>query len=261
MVIGATTLYPFGTFGGAYSHNHILYLLNIVSTIGGGALFVSSGGSYANTVSYTYPAGAVSESESNMPPYYVLPYIWSKGVGGIPANGILGWTNTAANIPGGWHLCDGTAGTKNLTNRFVLCAGNGFNTDDIGGTNQHGHHFTIPGSGSAHAMSAGGFFQSGAGDYANFIVANDVIIDLSVVSHLPPAYAFSFIQNTSGVIQGSYTGFIGIWPSTKSSGWLDKLYTNSRKNSLWRGWKLHQQPDIRRSNTFTRPNNKWHNIR
>ena len=45
--------------------------------------------------------------------------IWGSG---FPSGGIIMWSGTIATIPSGWYLCDGTNGTPNLTNRFVICA-------------------------------------------------------------------------------------------------------------------------------------------
>lgn len=51
--------------------------------------------------------------------------IWGSG---FPSGGIIMWSGTIATIPSGWYLCDGTNGTPNLTNKFVICA----NADDVG---------------------------------------------------------------------------------------------------------------------------------
>ena len=41
----------------------------------------------------------------------------------MPSRGIIMWSGTAADIPTGWALCDGTGGTPDLTDRFILGAG------------------------------------------------------------------------------------------------------------------------------------------
>ena len=51
----------------------------------------------------------------------------------IPSGVILMWSGAISAIPSGWTLCDGTAGTPNLTDRFVIHA-----DSDSGGTNDVG---------------------------------------------------------------------------------------------------------------------------
>jgi len=45
------------------------------------------------------------------------------GNGTIPVGGIIMWSGAIASIPTGWALCDGTSGTPDLRNRFVVGAG------------------------------------------------------------------------------------------------------------------------------------------
>lgn len=40
--------------------------------------------------------------------------------GGVPAGAIVLWSGTVAAIPNGWALCDGTQGTPDLRDRFVV---------------------------------------------------------------------------------------------------------------------------------------------
>ena len=47
---------------------------------------------------------------------------------GVPSGSILMWSGTIAAIPSGWYLCDGTNGTPDLTNRFIV----GADADDGG---------------------------------------------------------------------------------------------------------------------------------
>lgn len=43
--------------------------------------------------------------------------------GDIPSGAIVMWSGTAATIPAGWVLCNGTAGTPDLRERFIVGAG------------------------------------------------------------------------------------------------------------------------------------------
>lgn len=66
---------------------------------------------------------------------------------------IMLWYGTEASIPSGWHVCDGTAGTPDLTGRFVSGGGNGNVPGTTGGANTHTHTFT--GDGHTHDLASG----------------------------------------------------------------------------------------------------------
>jgi len=51
------------------------------------------------------------------------------------------WSGAIVNIPTGWALCDGTQGTPDMRDRFVVGAGTTYNPDDTGGANTHTHDF------------------------------------------------------------------------------------------------------------------------
>lgn len=48
---------------------------------------------------------------------------------------ILMWSGSIDTIPSGWHLCDGTNGTPDLRDRFIVGAGNGYIVGASGGSN------------------------------------------------------------------------------------------------------------------------------
>ncbi len=45
------------------------------------------------------------------------------------------WGGDIADIPSGWHLCDGNAGTPDLRSRFVIGAGSTYNPHNTAPTN------------------------------------------------------------------------------------------------------------------------------
>lgn len=53
---------------------------------------------------------------------------------GIPSGVITMWAGTLLNIPAGWSLCDGTGGTPDLRERFIVGTPNGVNPGDTGGS-------------------------------------------------------------------------------------------------------------------------------
>lgn len=58
----------------------------------------------------------------------------AQAVYAVPAGGIIIWSGSAAAIPTGWALCDGTNSTPNLTDRFVLGAGGSYAAGASGGS-------------------------------------------------------------------------------------------------------------------------------
>lgn len=53
----------------------------------------------------------------------------------MPPGGIIMWSGVVSNIPTGWALCDGSNGTPDLRNRFIVGAGNSYNPGNTGGSN------------------------------------------------------------------------------------------------------------------------------
>lgn len=70
---------------------------------------------------------------------------------------ILLWHGTLLNIPSGWHLCDGTSGTPDLRDQFVVEAGDTYAVDDTGGAVTHPHDFT--GDTHQHNVAGGSDIQ------------------------------------------------------------------------------------------------------
>ena len=52
----------------------------------------------------------------------------------IPSGMIMIWSGDSSNVPDGWVLCDGTNGTPDLSDKFVLGAGNTHSVGDTGGS-------------------------------------------------------------------------------------------------------------------------------
>jgi hypothetical protein len=76
----------------------------------------------------------------------------------IPAGVIVLWSGTIATIPAGWALCDGTLGTPNLQDRFVIgenvapgSSGGTVNAD--AGLAHDAHAVTQPDAHAAHVVT------------------------------------------------------------------------------------------------------------
>lgn len=51
----------------------------------------------------------------------------------IPSGLISMWSGSIGSIPSGWYLCDGSNGTPNLTDRFIIGAGSSYAVNGTGG--------------------------------------------------------------------------------------------------------------------------------
>ena len=60
--------------------------------------------------------------------------IWHSGnLSPVPIGGIILWSGSVASIPSGWALCNGSNGTPDLRNRFVVGAGSTYSPGNTGG--------------------------------------------------------------------------------------------------------------------------------
>lgn len=137
----------------------------------------------------------------------------------IAIGAIVMWSGALIDIPQGWALCDGTNGTIDLRNRFVVGAGNTYSIGDTGGSADavlvsHTHTNTIS-QDNNHSHSIGYVYDSGGsslgGDQQSRAVNPITAGTSSAGAHthtvtttsegqtatnanLPPYYALAFIQ-------------------------------------------------------------------
>ena len=84
---------------------------------------------------------------------------------------IMLWYGSVESIPSGWHLCDGSAGTIDLRNKFVPCAGDTYNPGDSGGADSQTHTFIT--DGHYHGTAILPLFQSGTDKKDRSVAATD----------------------------------------------------------------------------------------
>jgi microcystin-dependent protein len=73
----------------------------------------------------------------------------------FPTGGIVMWSGTTLNIPSGWALCDGSNGTPDLRDRFIVGAGRNYNPNATGGADSVSlNESQIPSH--SHSMSSAG---------------------------------------------------------------------------------------------------------
>jgi microcystin-dependent protein len=152
----------------------------------------------------------------------------------VPIGSILLWSGSIASIPANWSLCNGTNGTPNLTNRFVIGAGAAYAVNGTGGSatasgatdattlteaqmpahahvlTDPGHFHTFPrltgaGYNTGTAYAAGGFLQDNASTTTKTTGISIAATGggtghshtISSVSTIPPYYALAYIMRTS----------------------------------------------------------------
>lgn len=82
----------------------------------------------------------------------------------IPSGLISLWSGSIGSIPTGWNLCDGSNGTPNLTDRFIVGAGSSYAVNGTGGATtaslvtanmpNHTHTATVTDPGHTHTSNA-----------------------------------------------------------------------------------------------------------
>lgn len=179
-------------------------------------LNVGAGKTLAVAGTLTAPTQAVTDSSTKAATTAFVRSI-------VPAGIILLWSGSIASIPSGWLLCDGTSGTPNLRDRFVVGAGSTYAVGATGGSANavvvsHSHTATssVSDPGHSHPPASGQFinnlgnnitWSAGGGsiygyDFATGSAATGITVGTSVASagvsgtnaNLPPYYALAYIM-------------------------------------------------------------------
>ena len=148
------------------------------------------------------------------------------GFGYVPQGGIIMWSGAIVDIPAGWALCDGTNGTPNLQDRFVVGAGDNYAVGNTGGADDvtlteaqmpaHSHDFSgTTGAAGEHdhtvttlGANFGVFGGSGGSNAGNttrttstqpdhthtFSGTTDTKGSSAAHENRPPYYALAYIQ-------------------------------------------------------------------
>ena len=130
----------------------------------------------------------------------------------LPSGGIIIWSGSSAAIPSGWLLCDGTSGTPNLRDRFVVGAGSTYAVNATGGAatvtlatgNLPAHSHTFSGSTSgagAHSHTIIGSSNQLGGGYR--IALRDGTNDINGATEGVGDHAHTFSGTTSSIGSGT----------------------------------------------------------
>jgi hypothetical protein len=136
----------------------------------------------------------------------------------IPTGMISLWYGSIGSVPSGWYLCDGTNGTPDLRDRFVVGAGSTYSVAATGGSADsvvvsHTHTATVTDAGHTHTIT--GAIKDGVGttsgtmtsQQAQFVgstnsattgitVANTTAGVSGTNANLPPYYALAYVMKS-----------------------------------------------------------------
>lgn len=131
-----------------------------------------------------------------------------------PILGIIPFHGDVVDVPDNWWPCDGTHGTPDLRDRFVLAAGPVNAVDSFGGVSTHSHSATIDAGGAhAHTGTTGGtaltIAQLPAHTHNNGVVdKNDNLFNHGGVA-AAPTMANSIDGNSSDGVREGITTSVG----------------------------------------------------
>jgi hypothetical protein len=99
--------------------------------------------------------------------------------GGIPIGGIIIWSGAIAAIPANYVLCNGTGGTPDLQEKFVVCAGGSYAVNATGGAttknlaHTHGGSAIAVANESSHTHAGNGTLATGTAGSHNHVIVMD----------------------------------------------------------------------------------------
>lgn len=101
---------------------------------------------------------------------------------------VLTWRGGVNDLPDGWQVCDGSNGTPDLRDRFVVAAGNAYGLGEIGGSLTHDHGGR---TGPGNTITSWVDDHSGGDDH---IVSHQMHThSISQSNHLPPYFGLYYI--------------------------------------------------------------------
>jgi hypothetical protein len=137
---------------------------------------MSIGGTLAVTGATTFtgiPSGPTAAAGTNTTQLATTAFALANG---LPSGAIVLWSGSIASIPSGWYLCNGSNGTPNLQDRFVVGAGSTYAVGVTGGsadaiivTHTHTATSTVTDPGHQHTLDMNN------GDNGSFTLPTDAL--------------------------------------------------------------------------------------
>jgi microcystin-dependent protein len=161
------------------------------------------------------PTAPTATGGTNTTQIATTAFVQLSATAAIPVGGIILWSGSVATIPAGWLLCNGAYSTPDLTNRFIIGAGNTYNPAAAGGSADAivpSHTHSIVDNGHSHTYSTpNAYLQPQANGqnqqnplYINSSTTGTSVTNISIVTagvspigtNLPPYYALCYIIKT-----------------------------------------------------------------
>ena len=112
---------------------------------------------------------------------------------------IVAWRGTAATVPSGWVVCDGSNGTPNLRGSFILGASSSYPAGSTGGEAAHTLSLAEMPSHTHNiwTLAPGGFGMPGGGSFTQNNKDTSAQGGNQPHNNMPPYYALVFIMKLS----------------------------------------------------------------
>jgi hypothetical protein len=186
-------------------------------TTGTGSVVFSAGPTFTGV-----PAAPTASAGTNTTQIATTAFVLANGV---PSGAIMLWSGSIASIPSGWLLCNGSSGTPDLRDRFIVGAGSTYAVTATGGSanaivvsHTHTATSTVTDPGHTHTPvtstskvtnginSSGGSYFGGGTEGIIGISLNSNTTGITVATtnstegssatnaNLPPYYALAYIM-------------------------------------------------------------------
>jgi len=147
----------------------------------------------------------------------ILTTIPSTTPSNVPSGCILIWSGSTGSVPSGFVLCDGSNGTPDLRNSFVLGAGNTYTVGQTGGSTDaivvshthtasvtdpgHNHTYIKPQAGTSYYSNINGSSPGAVSASTDNAVTGITVTNASAGAsgtnaNMPPYYALAYIMKT-----------------------------------------------------------------
>jgi hypothetical protein len=181
---------------------------------------VTAVASKANTLSPVLtgtPVAPTATTTTNTTQLATTAYVTTAVAASFPTGGIIIWSGAESAIPSGWILCNGSGGSPDLRDRFVVGAGTTYAVDATGGSANavavnHSHTSSVTDPGHLHgidfqAVAAGASYGSSTSGSSAGTQTDSATTGISITvnpltgedgtnKNLPPYFALCYIYKT-----------------------------------------------------------------